>query len=250
MLVQRGTLKVGDAVVAGDAYGRVKALFDYKGERRESAVPGEPVEILGFDKPPAAGELARVVENDREARDLANRRGERLRREQLASVAADDRRLARGSLRAAPGRRGLRSQPRRPRRRRRLGRGRRLGAVEVRALRGAAERDRRGSGGDHAERHHARVRLRRSHRRLQRPPERRGARARGARGRRDPHLRRHLQAHRGDRAGARRQARRRQDRGDDRRGRGACALPRLPARHDRRLHGHPRRRPPQRRAFA
>src|SRR5947207_5982460 len=86
MLVQRGTLRVGDAVVAGDAYGRVKALFDYKGERRESAAPGEPIEILGFDKPPGAGELARVVENDREARDLANRRGERLRREQLAAV--------------------------------------------------------------------------------------------------------------------------------------------------------------------
>jgi translation initiation factor IF-2 len=86
MLVQRGTLKVGDAVVAGDAYGRVKALFDYKGERRESAAPGEPIEILGFDKPPGAGELARVVTNDREARDLANRRGERLRREQLASA--------------------------------------------------------------------------------------------------------------------------------------------------------------------
>ncbi|HEU5244162.1 MAG TPA: translation initiation factor IF-2 [Gaiellaceae bacterium] len=86
MLVQRGTLRVGDAVVAGDAYGRVKALFDYTGERRESAAPGEPVEILGFDKPPGAGELARVVENDREARDVANRRGERLRREQLASA--------------------------------------------------------------------------------------------------------------------------------------------------------------------
>src|SRR5207237_6824209 len=86
MLGQRGTLSVGDAVVAGDAYGRVKALFDYKGERQESAVPGEPVEILGFDKPPAAGELARVVANDREAREVANRRGERLRREQLAAV--------------------------------------------------------------------------------------------------------------------------------------------------------------------
>ncbi|HKC77956.1 MAG TPA: translation initiation factor IF-2 [Gaiellaceae bacterium] len=86
MLVQRGTLKVGDTVVAGDAYGRVKALFDYKGERREAAAPGDPIEILGFDKPPAAGELARVVENDREARDLAHRRGERLRREQLAAV--------------------------------------------------------------------------------------------------------------------------------------------------------------------
>jgi translation initiation factor IF-2 len=86
MLVHRGTLKVGDAVVAGDAYGKVKALFDYKGEPQKNAGPGDPIEILGFDKPPAAGELARVVANDREARDLANRRGERLRREQLASV--------------------------------------------------------------------------------------------------------------------------------------------------------------------
>jgi translation initiation factor IF-2 len=86
VLVQRGTLKVGDAIVAGDAFGRVKALFDYKGERRESAGPGDPIEILGFDKPPGAGEFARVVTNDREARDLANRRGERLRREQLASA--------------------------------------------------------------------------------------------------------------------------------------------------------------------
>jgi translation initiation factor IF-2 len=86
MLVQRGTLKVGDAIVAGDAHGRVKALFNYKGERQEKAAPGDPVEILGFDKPPGAGELARVVANDREARDIANRRGERLRREQLASA--------------------------------------------------------------------------------------------------------------------------------------------------------------------
>ena len=50
----------------------------------ERAQPGDPVEILGFDKPPPAGELARVVENEREARDLAHQRGERLRREQLA----------------------------------------------------------------------------------------------------------------------------------------------------------------------
>jgi translation initiation factor IF-2 len=86
MLVQRGTLRVGDAIVAGDAHGRVKALSNYKGEKQESAGPGDPIEILGFDKPPAAGELARVVENDRQARELANRRAERLRREQLASA--------------------------------------------------------------------------------------------------------------------------------------------------------------------
>ncbi|HZC30911.1 MAG TPA: translation initiation factor IF-2, partial [Gaiellaceae bacterium] len=85
MLVHRGTLQVGDAIVAGDAYGRVKALFDYKGDKLQSAGPGDPVEILGFDKPPPAGEVARVVENDRAARDLANKRGERLRREQLAT---------------------------------------------------------------------------------------------------------------------------------------------------------------------
>src|SRR5436190_2012154 len=85
MLVHRGTLKIGDAIVAGDAWGRVRALYDYRGEKAAQARPGEPVEILGFDKPPPAGELARVVENDRRARDLAQQRAERLRREQLAS---------------------------------------------------------------------------------------------------------------------------------------------------------------------
>src|SRR5579884_3123243 len=84
MLVQRGTLKVGDAIVAGDAWGRVRALYDHRGERINEARPGEPVEILGFDKPPPAGELARVVENERRARELAQQRGERLRREAMA----------------------------------------------------------------------------------------------------------------------------------------------------------------------
>ena len=84
MLVQRGTLRVGDAVVAGDAWGKVRALYNYKGEKLKDAKPGDPVEILGFDKPPPAGELARVVETDRDARDLAQKRAERLRREQFA----------------------------------------------------------------------------------------------------------------------------------------------------------------------
>jgi translation initiation factor IF-2 len=85
MLVQRGTLRVGDAIVAGDAWGRVRALYNYKGEKLTEAGPGDPVEILGFDRPPPAGELSRVVENERQARDLAQRRAERLRREQLAT---------------------------------------------------------------------------------------------------------------------------------------------------------------------
>jgi translation initiation factor IF-2 len=84
MLVQRGTLHVGDAIVAGDAAGKVRALYDYRGEKVKEAKPGEPVEILGFDKAPLAGELARVVEHERQAKHLANVRAERLRREQLA----------------------------------------------------------------------------------------------------------------------------------------------------------------------
>jgi translation initiation factor IF-2 len=88
MLIHRGTLKVGDSIVAGDAWGRVRALLDYRGERIDEARPGEPVEILGFDRPPPAGEVARVVENERRARDLAHQRGERLRREANAKQAA------------------------------------------------------------------------------------------------------------------------------------------------------------------
>src|SRR5207249_1298613 len=83
-LVHRGTLRVGDAIVAGDAWGKVRALYNYRGEKLKDAKPGDPVEILGFDHPPPAGELARVVENERRARELANVRGDRLRREQLA----------------------------------------------------------------------------------------------------------------------------------------------------------------------
>jgi translation initiation factor IF-2 len=84
VLVHRGTLRVGDAVVAGDACGKVKALNDYRGDKVKEAKPGEPVEVLGFDHPPAAGEFVRVVEHERQAKHLANLRAERLRREQLA----------------------------------------------------------------------------------------------------------------------------------------------------------------------
>src|SRR6187431_1690218 len=84
MLVHRGTLRVGDAVVAGDAWGKVRALYDYRGEKVKEARPGTPVEILGFDKPPAAGEHGHVVENERQARHLAGLRAQRVRAEQLA----------------------------------------------------------------------------------------------------------------------------------------------------------------------
>jgi translation initiation factor IF-2 len=84
VLVHRGTLRVGDAAVAGDASGKVRALYDYRGEKVKEARPGDPVEILGFDHPPTAGEFVRVVEHERQAKHLANVRAERLRREQLA----------------------------------------------------------------------------------------------------------------------------------------------------------------------
>ena len=84
MLVNRGTLKVGDALVAGAHWGRVRALHDYKGRKVKGATPSEPVEVLGFDTVPEAGEYVRVVENDRKARQLAGERGDRLKTEALA----------------------------------------------------------------------------------------------------------------------------------------------------------------------
>jgi translation initiation factor IF-2 len=84
MLVQRGTLRVGDAIVAGDAWGKVRALYTFRGEKVRQAGPGDPIEILGFDHPPPAGEVCRVVENERQARQAAGQRGQRLRAEQLA----------------------------------------------------------------------------------------------------------------------------------------------------------------------
>jgi translation initiation factor IF-2 len=84
LLVQRGTLRVGDAVVAGDAWGKVRALYNYRGEKIREAGPGVPVEILGFDKPPPAGEIGHVLENERQARQRAQARGQRLRVEQFA----------------------------------------------------------------------------------------------------------------------------------------------------------------------
>jgi translation initiation factor IF-2 len=84
LLVHRGRMTVGDAVVAGDHQGRVRAMHDFRGQRLTEATPGMPVEILGFDGVPGAGENFRVVENDREARRLASERGIRLKQEAIA----------------------------------------------------------------------------------------------------------------------------------------------------------------------
>ena len=84
ILVQRGCLKIGDALAAGAHSGRVRAMLDHTGARVESALPGEPVEVLGFDSVPDAGEFVRVFENDRAARDSARERATRLKAEAIA----------------------------------------------------------------------------------------------------------------------------------------------------------------------
>ncbi|HTA96152.1 MAG TPA: translation initiation factor IF-2 [Solirubrobacteraceae bacterium] len=84
ILIQRGTLEVGDALVAGASFGRVRAMHNFIGARVKTAEPGEPVEVLGFDGVPEAGEFVRVVENERRARQLAGERANRLKTEALA----------------------------------------------------------------------------------------------------------------------------------------------------------------------
>jgi translation initiation factor IF-2 len=84
ILIQRGTLRVGDALVAGAHFGRVRAMHDFIGEKLKRALPGQPVEVLGFDGVPEAGEPVRVVENERRARQLAGVRANRLKTEALA----------------------------------------------------------------------------------------------------------------------------------------------------------------------
>ncbi len=84
VLIQRGTLDVGNALVAGAHFGRVRAMHDFTGARLKHATPGQPVEVLGFDGVPEAGELVRVVENERRARQLAGERANRLKTEALA----------------------------------------------------------------------------------------------------------------------------------------------------------------------
>ncbi len=74
VLVQAGTLKVGDAFVAGLAYGKIKALIDDAGHRIEAAGPSTPVEILGLTGNPQAGDAFTVVENEKAARDIAEKR--------------------------------------------------------------------------------------------------------------------------------------------------------------------------------
>ncbi|MFC3778002.1 translation initiation factor IF-2 [Mycolicibacterium holsaticum] len=79
VLVQRGTLRVGDSIVAGDAYGRVRRMVDEHGDDVTEALPSRPVQVIGFTSVPGAGDNLLVVDEDRIARQIADRRNARKR---------------------------------------------------------------------------------------------------------------------------------------------------------------------------
>ncbi|MDO3651235.1 translation initiation factor IF-2 [Nocardia mangyaensis] len=79
VLIQRGTLRVGDSIVAGDAYGRVRRMVDEHGEDVLAALPSRPVQVIGFTSVPGAGDNLLVVDEDRIARQIADRRNARKR---------------------------------------------------------------------------------------------------------------------------------------------------------------------------
>jgi len=84
LLLSRGTLNKGDVLLAGTAYGRVRAMLDYTGQRVQDAGPGEPVEVLGLSGVPEAGTRFEVVERERMARDRAQTAASALQRQELA----------------------------------------------------------------------------------------------------------------------------------------------------------------------
>ena len=95
VLVQRGTLRVGDVFVTGAESGRVRALLNDKGKQLKSALPGQPVEVLGLNGTPMAGDQFSVVESESRAREIAEYRSRRIRDNQAAVS-------ARGSVEQMP----------------------------------------------------------------------------------------------------------------------------------------------------
>ncbi len=86
ILVRNGTLSVGDAMVAGPHFGRVKAMFDERGKRVKTAGPATPVLVLGLQGAPQAGETVNVIASEKEAKDLADKRANLVRQQQIRST--------------------------------------------------------------------------------------------------------------------------------------------------------------------
>ena len=103
VMVQAGTLKIGDIMLAGSNYGRVKAVYDDTGKKVTEVGPSTPVVVLGLDGAPQAGEKFSIMETDREAREVANKRGQIMREQSIRTkkhITLDEigRRLAIGSF--------------------------------------------------------------------------------------------------------------------------------------------------------
>ncbi len=107
VVVNDGTLKVGDVIVAGVGHGKVRSLLDDMGKRVKQALPGEPVVVLGLSEVPSAGEHLVVVKNDKEAREFAKKRAEYLRQKELSKstkVTLDElsSKIAEGAIKSLP----------------------------------------------------------------------------------------------------------------------------------------------------
>lgn len=103
LMVQAGVMKMGDVVLAGPHFGKVKAMFDHRGKRIDKAGPSTPVQMLGLDGAPQAGDRFNVMESDREAREIATKREQILREQSIRTkkhITLDEigRRLAIGSF--------------------------------------------------------------------------------------------------------------------------------------------------------
>ncbi|ARC85604.1 translation initiation factor IF-2 [Clostridium argentinense CDC 2741] len=85
LLVQNGTLNVGDSIIVGTTYGRIRAMIDDKGNKIKSAGPSIPVEILGLSEVPAAGDRFNVVKDEKTARNMADKRKEKIRQENFTA---------------------------------------------------------------------------------------------------------------------------------------------------------------------
>ena len=88
LLVQNGTLEVGDVVLVGNTYGRLRAMFDHRGRRVRKAGPSTPVSVMGLNDVPQAGDLFQVVESDKEARAIIQERGDTEARDSTAQKSA------------------------------------------------------------------------------------------------------------------------------------------------------------------
>jgi translation initiation factor IF-2 len=83
VLVQKGTLRIGDNVVVGTTYGKIRAMIDEHGKRFEEAIPSTPVEVLGVNEPPQAGDKFVVVEHESQAREISQSRKEKVKADAL-----------------------------------------------------------------------------------------------------------------------------------------------------------------------